>query len=152
MSIKKILVPHDGEQMSDTAMMQAAELAKALAADIEILYVIDNVEIPPTIVLGNDHLLIQRAKASIARELEKKWNNFASGKLKLLLNDKVKASTAVRRGDPAEETVKYSKEIGADLIVIGSRRLKGASMIMVALGSVARKVSEHASCPVMIIH
>jgi nucleotide-binding universal stress UspA family protein len=38
-----------------------------------------------------------------------------------------------------------------DLVVMGSRRLKGASRIK-ALGSVARKVSEIAECPVLIVH
>ncbi|NOJ27763.1 MAG: hypothetical protein DA330_07120 [Nitrososphaera sp.] len=36
--------------------------------------------------------------------------------------------------------------------MMGSRWLEGMSKIVVALGSVARKVSEEAYCPVMIVH
>jgi nucleotide-binding universal stress UspA family protein len=48
--------------------------------------------------------------------------------------------------------VKFAKENEVDLIVMGSRRLEGVSKIVVALGSVARKVSERAFCPVMLVH
>ena len=40
----------------------------------------------------------------------------------------------------------------ADLIVMGSRRLEGISKMVIALGSVARKVLEKAFCPVMLVH
>lgn len=152
MSIRKILVPHDGEQLSEKAMMQAVELAKALTAEIVILFVIERIEVPATLVLGNDNVLIQRAKRTITRELENRWNNFANTKLNVLKSQNIMTSFTVRKGDPAEEIVKYSKEISADLIVIGSRRLEGRSKIAIALGSVARKVSERASIPVMIVH
>ncbi|MDE1830115.1 MAG: universal stress protein, partial [Thaumarchaeota archaeon] len=39
----------------------------------------------------------------------------------------------------------------ADLIIMGSRRLTGISSIK-RLGSTARFVSEHATCPVTIVH
>jgi nucleotide-binding universal stress UspA family protein len=62
-------------------------------------------------------------------------------------------STDIRTGDAAEQIVKFAKENQADLIVMGSRRLEGGvSKVVVALGSVARKVSERASCPVMLVH
>lgn len=153
MDIKKILVPHDGEQMSEKAILYAEELAKALNAEINLLYVIDKIEVPATLLLGNDRVLIERAERSIARELEQKWNKlFAQEKIRLLSSKKVKVSSDVRTGDPAEQIVKYSKEAKADLIVMGSRRLEGVSKIVVAFGSVARKVSERASCPVMLVH
>ena len=38
-----------------------------------------------------------------------------------------------------------------DMIIMGSHRLKGLPKIK-ALGSVTRKVSESADCPVLIVH
>jgi len=35
---------------------------------------------------------------------------------------------------------------------MGSRRVEGVSKIVVGLGSVARKISERAFCPVMLVH
>lgn len=153
MEIRKILVPHDGDQMSDKAVVYAAELAKALNAEVTLFYIIEEIEIPPTLLLGNDRVLIERARRSIAKTVEERWKNFANEKIKLLSSEKVKVSSEVRMGDDAAgQIVRYSRETGSDLIVMGSRRLEGVSKIVVALGSVARKVSERASCPVMLVH
>lgn len=138
--------------MSDKAVLYASELAKALNAEITLLYVIEEVEVPATLLLGNDRVLIERARRSIAKELEQKWNRFAQEKVKLSSPEKLKILTDIRKGDPAEQIVKYAKETGADLIVMGSRRLEGVSKFAVALGSVARKVSERSFCPVMLVH
>ena len=50
MDIKKILVPHDGDRMSDKAVLYAAHLAKALDAEIFLLYVIEEIEVPATYI------------------------------------------------------------------------------------------------------
>ena len=152
MEIKRILVPHDGNQMSDKAVLYASNLAKALNAEISLLYVIEEIEVPATLLLGNDRVLIERARRSIQRELEQNWNRFVREKVKSLSGEKVGASTDIRTGDAAEQIVKFAKENQVDLIVMGSRKLEGVSQIVVALGSVARKVSERAFCPVMLVH
>jgi nucleotide-binding universal stress UspA family protein len=54
---------------------------------------------------------------------------------------------AVKGGDPAQEILKHAEEIRADLIAIGSRRLKG---IKGMLGSVSRRVLGRAECSVLI--
>jgi nucleotide-binding universal stress UspA family protein len=53
-------------------------------------------------------------------------------------------------GNIAEEILKVAKKKTIDLIVIGSQGLHGISKIK-SLGSVSRKVSELASCPVLIV-
>lgn len=152
MDIKKILVPHDGDRMSDKAVLYAADLAKALDAEIFLLYVIEEIEVPATLLLGNDRVLIARARRCIGRSIEQRWERFAKEKVKLLSAEKIRVSSGIRNGDPAEQIVKFAREHQFDLIVMGSRRLEGVSKIVVALGSIARKVSERASCPVMLIH
>src|SRR5574341_2495225 len=101
MDVKKILVPHDGDQMSDKAVIYAAELAKALNAEIILLYVIEEIEVPATLLLGNDRVLIARARRSIAKSIEQRWNRFAEEKKKMLSSDKIRASSYIRNGDPA---------------------------------------------------
>lgn len=152
MEIKRILVPHDGNQMSDKAVLYASKLAKALDAEIILLYVIEEIEVPATLLLGNDRVLIERARRSIQRELDQNWNRFVQEKVKSLSAEKIGVSTDTRTGDAAEQIVKFAKENEVDLIVMGSRRLEGVSKIVVALGSVARKVSERVFCPVMLVH
>ena len=53
-------------------------------------------------------------------------------------------------GKPVESILKFERGIHPDLIVMGSKGLHGLGQIK-TLGSVSRKVSELAKCPVMII-
>lgn len=54
-------------------------------------------------------------------------------------------------GSPSEEIVNIAQNEGAGLIIMGSRQLGTKEKIKV-LGSVARRVSEIAPCPVMLVH
>jgi nucleotide-binding universal stress UspA family protein len=56
--IAKILVPHDGAEMSNRAFERATEFAKAFNAEIVLLHIIQDIPIPPLLLLGNDRLLI----------------------------------------------------------------------------------------------
>jgi nucleotide-binding universal stress UspA family protein len=48
--------------------------------------------------------------------------------------------------------VLFAKDNQVDMVVMGSKRLEKSISKIKALGSVAIKVSEGASCPVLIIH
>jgi nucleotide-binding universal stress UspA family protein len=50
-------------------------------------------------------------------------------------------------GDPSREIVRYARDNGVDLIVLGRR---GTTLGDVMLGSVAERVVRHAPCPVLI--
>ena len=52
---------------------------------------------------------------------------------------------------PVEALLKFARGKNVDLIVIGSQGLHGIDKIR-ALGSVSRKISELATCPVLIVH
>ncbi|MNX94893.1 putative universal stress protein [compost metagenome] len=58
------------------------------------------------------------------------------------------AQGLVRTGEPAPAIVACAKEIGADLIVLGSHGRKGAERML--HGSVAESVLMHAPCGVLI--
>lgn len=64
------------------------------------------------------------------------------------LNLAVPVETAVRRGSPADEIVRCAAEIGAGIIVMGSRGW--GEMHAVLLGSVSERVLHTAHCPVLI--
>ena len=63
----------------------------------------------------------------------------------------VDAVEQISIGLPAKSILEFSRKNNIDLIVIGSQGLGGVKKIK-ALGSVSRKVSENAQCPVMLIH
>jgi nucleotide-binding universal stress UspA family protein len=51
-------------------------------------------------------------------------------------------------GEPAAEIVSVSQRVGADLVVLGSRGMRGAGRL---LGSIPNKVSHRAPCDVLIV-
>ena len=151
--IAKILVPHDGTEISNRAFGRAIEFAKAFNTEILLLHVIQDIPVPSSLLLGNDRILISKAKRSIAKELEKGWNKMVEEKLvdKMPKDEKIKVRSEIIVGSPADEIIRFASANKIDMIIVGSRRLETISKIK-ALGSVARKVSEAAECPVMIIH
>jgi nucleotide-binding universal stress UspA family protein len=48
----RVLVPHDGSEMSDKALNKAIEFATALKSEMIILHIVDNRFIPPSATLG----------------------------------------------------------------------------------------------------
>jgi nucleotide-binding universal stress UspA family protein len=61
----------------------------------------------------------------------------------------ITAETHARETDPAEAILEVAAAQDADLIVVGSRGLSGIQRFL--LGSVSSKVTEHASCSVMVV-
>jgi len=57
------------------------------------------------------------------------------------------AFAEIRHGDAAEEIARQAREVGADLILVGTRGLNPAQELLI--GSVARRITELASCPVV---
>jgi nucleotide-binding universal stress UspA family protein len=53
----------------------------------------------------------------------------------------------LRSGEPDAEVVGLAEDIGADMIVVGSR---GTSPLRRPIGSVSSSIATHAHCPVLI--
>jgi nucleotide-binding universal stress UspA family protein len=61
----------------------------------------------------------------------------------------LEVETEVAEGDPAELIVARAAELGADLIAMGTHGLSALGRVF--LGSVARRVVQHAPCPVLTV-
>ena len=59
------------------------------------------------------------------------------------------AQTHLRVGKPDEEIVALGEELGAGLIVVGSRGREGIRRAL--MGSVSDSVVRHAHCPVLVV-
>ena len=68
-----------------------------------------------------------------------------------ITKENIKSTLRVVIGSPSEKILEFANANQIDLIIMGSQRLETISKIQ-ALGSVARKVSEAADCPVLIVH
>jgi nucleotide-binding universal stress UspA family protein len=151
--VSRILVPYDGTEMSDRALDKATEFAKALKSEMVIVHIVDSRFVPPSATLGfiGDRISLEDAKTQLVRILKSGAEEMLKDKMSRVEKTGVKVNFILGVGSPAEEIIKIARSVKAGLIVMGSRQLNRSDKIK-ALGSVARKVSETASCPVMIIH
>lgn len=153
-TFKKILVPVDGSKYSRKSLLHAIGLAKRFKSKLYLVTAVDTSDFPPGMLLSllkKDELLeksigqfVVAAKSVARKEL---LADVAICKSKGVLN----ASYDVVAGRPVESILKFERGIHPDLIVMGSKGLHGMSQVK-ALGSVSRKISELAKCPVMITH
>jgi len=151
--IHSIIVTDDGTEVSDRAIEMASEIAKPSNAHLTLLHVIDLSEDPDSMIFGNNRELIEQARMmNIGRVTENKWKERAKEKIEKLSERNIKSDSECLIGHAAEKIAEFADAKKADLIVMGSsKRLKGISKIK-AIGSVTRKVSELANCPVLIVH
>ena len=150
----KILLPHDGTEISDKALDKAKEFARVFNAELYILHVIEHIPIPPSLILGNDRQWIAESRRSIAKKLKEGWLKLAKEKINPFLEkENIKFNTIVLTDEQpvSEQILKFATDKKVNLIIVGNQRLNKISKIK-ALGSVSRKISENADCPVMIIH
>lgn len=153
----RILVPHDGSKHSDNALYNAAKIAKASGANIVLLNVIEEIVIPPMI----ERPKIRSSKTGqvipIEKYLKELYQDMKNSMAKTLREKKMEyqglaitIDVKVVVGRPSDKIVKYAKEQKVDLIVMGTVGL-GSLFKVAVFGSVAGKVSEDASCPVILI-
>jgi nucleotide-binding universal stress UspA family protein len=152
MPTSHILVPHDGTEMSDMALSKATEFAKALDAEITIVHIVDNRFIPSDYSLSfvSEKTSFEDARTQLIRILKTGAESMLKDRMSKARDAGVRARFLLGIGSPAEEILLMAKNEKADLIIMGSRRLGKDSLN--TLGSVARRVSDIAQCPVMVVH
>ncbi len=139
--VKKILIPTDGSDYSMRAAELGISMAKLLHAEVTIIYVID------TVVLDQIAKVTERADAE--RDLKGDGERYLNYVHTLADRAGVKASSMLAKGRPFEQIVHLAKGLRADLIVMGSFGRRGAERILI--GSVAERVIEYSSCPVLVV-
>ena len=152
--ISKILLPHDGTEISDKALDKSKEFAKAFNAELYIFHVIEHSPLPPSLILHHDRQWIEESRRNIAKKLKEGWIKMADEKINPVLEkENIKFNITISTDEPpiSEQILKFASDNKIDLVIIGSQRLSEISKIK-ALGSVSRKVSENVECPIMIIH
>jgi len=135
--ITRILVPIDGSECAYHALDWALDIAEKYDSEIELLTVIPTVAF--TLVGPTEEELLERAE----KLLEETLDIIKKEKLKL------KVTTKILVGRPAEKIIETCIDEGFDLIVIGGRGLGRIKEFF--LGSVSDRVADAAPCPVVII-
>jgi nucleotide-binding universal stress UspA family protein len=134
-----VVVGTDGSATAEVALKQAAELAKAGGAALHVVTAF-RPSSKRTFTAGGE-----------------KWQLLPADRADAVLDEAValgrmlgvKVEVHGRRGDPANAIVRVAKEVGADVVVVGNKGMKGAKRFL--LGSVPNKVAHSAPCAVLII-
>ena len=145
---ENILVPYDGSKYSQKALKMAVEMARAFDSSLYLVNVIDvsTVTPPGKIRSKNTQKTLDQIKTAVKNSVE----SYLQKIQKEYGESGVKVKGFVLEGDPTGKLLKFIQDRSINLVIIGSKGLSGVSKIM-TLGSVSRKVSELAKCPVVIV-
>jgi nucleotide-binding universal stress UspA family protein len=133
--IKKILYPTDFSSYSNQAYFHAIALAENHHASLTVLFVY-NPDSTTTPGSQGDELADRR---------------YWQGQLEQIrpVDARIPVTHVLLEGDPATEIVRYGRDAGVDLIVMGTHGRTGVERLV--LGSVAEKVLRDASCSVLVV-
>jgi nucleotide-binding universal stress UspA family protein len=138
----KILVATDGSAGSVKAARRAAEMAHAFGAELHVVHVMPVTQ--PYHLVGTD------VEGPSMYEEDIQWaQGLLDGQVRQIEEAGAKITKAyLRTGEPDAEVVSLGEDIGADLIVVGSR---GMSRLRPPIGSVSSSITAHAHCPVLVV-
>lgn len=145
-SYNHILYCTDFSENARAALPFAVDMAKKYGATLHFVHVYQE----------PDHI----AEFEISSTLKMDWVRVAHGigaetekKLKALCEEvrqEVKAChSALLRGKPYREIVRYAKENNIDLIILASHGLSGLEHVL--FGSTAERVLRESPCPILVI-
>jgi nucleotide-binding universal stress UspA family protein len=142
--LDRILVPTDLSEFSKHAMRYGCEFANRFDAELHLLNIVQDV-----VAMVPEPGMAFPAPGEYLQELQQ-----ASTKALAELPDPtwlrgVNVVRHVRIGTPFLEIVRYAKETGIDLIVIGTHGRSGLAHVL--LGSTAEKVVRKSPCPVLTV-
>ena len=135
-----LLLPTDLTEASEPAAQRAVMMARITGAKLTVLHIVDYV--PPRWVanelpeeFATESSLLERARSHLSTWTE---NYGLEGHPHRIV-----------AGSPKHIIVDTAREIGADLIVMGTQGRTGLKDMM--LGSTAERVVRHAGCPVLVV-
>ena len=138
---KKILVAIDGSRSAYNALNSAVDLAKQFDSELYLVSVVNTANLPMNVGVSYAPGLIEDMKKASNSDLKKAHDIVKSAGLTAKVN--------LLDGEPREQLVRFPKENGIDLIVIGKTGTSAFTRVFV--GSVTRYVSEHTDISLLVV-
>ncbi|HET7478824.1 MAG TPA: universal stress protein [Rubrobacteraceae bacterium] len=138
----RILVATDGSADAEMAGRRASAMARALGSELHMVYVVPVTEPYSPYSEGDGERPgtyedRREARALLAEQVG--LVEEAGGKVE---------KSYIRVGEPDAEVVSLAEEIGANMIVTGSR---GLGRLRRPIGSTSSSIAAHAHCPVLVV-
>ena len=144
----KILLATDSSEEAELALSTAVDLANTTNSQLHVV----------TVGPWNPDPSYASHEASLRWETYEQASEAIGKEAQEILDNQVRKieegggtvqEAHLRRGRKDEEIVRVAEEIGAGLIVMGSRGLGGVRRAL--MGSVSDSVIRHAHCPVLVV-
>jgi nucleotide-binding universal stress UspA family protein len=151
----KILLASDGSETGTHAMEVAVEFCEQTGSELHLVYVGEDAY-SATLVYPEaaDPEWVEREGPVLTGQLQQQFEQMSRRVLDTQA-EKVReaggtiAQEHLRMGEAATEIVDLAEELGAGLVVLGSRGLGGIRRALI--GSVSDSVVRHAHCPVLVV-
>jgi nucleotide-binding universal stress UspA family protein len=135
---KLVIVGVDGSPTARKAAESAAELARALGAKLHLVSALSSTRSRTITGPGSDEFYVDDV-GDTETDLRSLATAFPD----------LDVDIAIETGKPADVLVDVAERLGADVIVVGNKRMHGISRI---LGAVASDVAHQANCDVYIVN
>ena len=133
-----ILVPLDGSENSQKALLHACDLAKNFQANLILVYVVDK---PLSL-----NLLDRKEYLGILRKFGDKV--LIKGKQTAKIQG-IDATTIIKEGNISNEIIKLAKNKKCNLIIVGNKGLGATARFF--LGSISNKLANNSPCSILIV-
>ncbi len=137
-----LLVATDFSPHSEAALATAEELGERLGARMHLLHVVH----PPAEVLSPYEIHLP---VGLAEEMQEAARRKLAPRAEKLRARGLATEIHVASGVASERIPEFAEELGADLVVLGTRGLSGLKHVL--LGSVAESVLRRSPCPVLTV-
>ena len=150
---KKILTATDLVTVCDASVLTAAQIAKQNNAKLQILHVLESASavdrhLIKHFITGKDIVTSSDYEETVREEINKVYIE--------VLKPSVNYEIRVTPGFPWEEILRWTREEGTDLIVLGPHSAraeeKGVVRVVGKIGSTVEGVIMHENCPVLIVN
>ncbi len=142
----RILLATDGSKEAELAAATAADLAESTDSELHVVHVGETLGPGYSGYVGYE----EGALPSAQEELERQAREVLEAQVeRITVAEGARVQSHMRLGRPDKEIVALGEEIGAGLIVMGSRGQGGIRRAL--MGSVSESVVRHAHCPVLVV-
>jgi len=137
-ALQRVLVAYDGSPPSRRAALLALALARTCGGRVWFVHAHQRDRATAEPLTDEAYVAPMRA---ISRSMSRLVSEASSSR--------IPSEVVVREGSPADVIETVASEVGASLIVVGTRGLGGAARLI--LGSVSAQVVGHSKVPVVVV-
>ena len=150
--MKKVMIALDYDPIAQKVAERGFKLARTMGAEVTLLHVITNSRYYTTVgvtpIIGfTDHMNVLPLYVDKDEDLKGETHEFLTRTKTYLGDDSIKIM--VKEGDLADTIIETAKEIGADVIVLGSHSRRWIENIL--MGKVTEKVLKNSEIPLFIV-